>query len=454
MADSELDYNVLGDGEMVLPELTASLLKGRNGGKTLGLISRNDASINVTPEVTPAVIPDDSPVYNTKPGATPSSFLSKTLDISSFPGILWETSRGCPYKCSFCYESRGRKKTVSYPYDRLENELKFFTENDICRIFVLDPSFNANKKHAMKILELIQEHAPEIHFTFEIKGEELDEELAMAFGEINCYLQIGLQSSNPIALKNVDRYFNGIKFIEGCGVLHDHGVPFGLDLIYGLPGDYYKEFLTSMDYALSLKPQNLDIFPLAVLPGTPLEERAGEFGLEYNRKSPYLIESAPGFPKEDMKRAEILTKSADSFLSGGGTQYWFMNVTKSTGLTPSEFLSAYSEWVIDEGKKGENKKLSPDELRENFTKAILISTGNDAAVTGAISLIRLYNAITDVLDGCETSITKIHFTPDDLENADMVNLADFSTYFEEREQYWVIYQEDAELMFAEIKKPD
>ncbi|MBI9104704.1 MAG: radical SAM protein [Spirochaetales bacterium] len=437
MKDSVLDYIILGDGEVVLPGVTGSILKGEDPGPKAGLISRKTSSLNTVP------------VYNTRPGETPSSFLSKTLDIGLFPGILWETSRGCPYNCSFCYESKGRDKTATYPYDRLAGELQFFSENDICQIFVLDPSFNSNKKHALKILELIKEHCPEIQFTFEIKGEELDEELARSFGEINCYLQIGLQSSNPTALKNVNRFFNEKKFTAGCNSLHNNGVPFGLDLIYGIPGDSYTYFLKSMDFALSQKPQNLDIFPLAVLPGTPLAERAEEFGMDYNRKSPYLIIALPGFPEEDIALAEVLTESADAFLSGGETQYWFTTIVKASGLTPSDFLSGYYEWI----KKSENNDFKPEKLREQYTEKTLLSTGNKAAIKAAMSLMRLYGAINDILEGSDTAIAEIYFNPDDLENAEMVNLSDFSTYFDERLQYWLVYQEEGELLFAEIVKP-
>src|SRR6185369_4234334 len=96
-----------------------------------------------------------------------------------------------------------------------------------------------------------------------------------------CSLQIGLQSADPLVLKQVGRSFNRDDFSRRVGLLNDSGAVFGFDLIYGLPSDTLNGFCNSIDYAMPLHPTHLDIFPLAVLPGTRLATRGAEQRLRW-----------------------------------------------------------------------------------------------------------------------------------------------------------------------------
>ena len=107
-----------------------------------------------------------------------------------------------------------------------------------------------------------------------------DAELAGLFASITCSLQIGLQSSDPGVLRGVGRGFDAGDFARRVSLLNQTGAIFGFDLIYGLPGDTLPLFRASLDFALSLYPNHLDIFPLAVLPGTKLYGKAAALGLE------------------------------------------------------------------------------------------------------------------------------------------------------------------------------
>ncbi len=172
----------------------------------------------------------------------PSPFLNSNLDPGEWEGLLWELSRGCPYNCSFCSESRGVKGVRYYSEERIRNELILFEEKKVDQVFVLDPTFNINKTRALNIIKLIKENSPNIHFTFEIRAELLDKELAESFAELHCSLQIGLQSSQVDVLKNVNRSLNTKQFSDKIGLLNKYGAVFGLDLIYGLPGDTLHGF--------------------------------------------------------------------------------------------------------------------------------------------------------------------------------------------------------------------
>ena len=262
-----------GDGEALIVPLLERLLRGETPSDLPGILTAEAfAALS-------GAAPGSgfAPVFLDDLGGRPSPFLSGSLDLLSHPGVLWETTRGCPYSCAFCYESRGRKQVRLRPLETLEAELALFAASGVRRVFVLDPSFNVNRKRALEVLGLIARTAPELSFTFEIRGEALDEELAEAFARIGSSLQIGLQSSDPEVLRQVDRDFNSVRFTEGCSLLREAGAVYGFDLIYGLPGDSFEGFLRSLDFALGLVPANLDVFPLAVLPGTVLADKASSW---------------------------------------------------------------------------------------------------------------------------------------------------------------------------------
>ena len=135
----------------------------------------------------------------------PSPYLDGSLDPSAYPGMLWELSRGCPFRCDFCFESRGTSGIRRVPMARVKAELLHFEACGVSQVFVLDPTFNFDQRQAKAILHLIAEQAPAIHFFFELRSEFIDAELAKLFAAIRCSLQIGLQSADDAVLRKISR---------------------------------------------------------------------------------------------------------------------------------------------------------------------------------------------------------------------------------------------------------
>ncbi|MBK7294870.1 MAG: radical SAM protein [Holophagaceae bacterium] len=167
----------------------------------------------------------------------PSPYLDGTLRPGDYGGALWELSRGCPFTCDFCFEARGTAGTRRIPLARVEAELDLFQARGIREVFVLDPTFNYHKVQAKQVLRLIAAKAPGTHFFFEVRSEFLDREMAGLFAAIHCTLQMGLQSAHDDVLRNISRSFDPDDFEAKILLLHQAGVPYGFDLIYGLPGD-------------------------------------------------------------------------------------------------------------------------------------------------------------------------------------------------------------------------
>ena len=332
LESAPFDFVIKGEGEIVLMEVMNRLMKGSSIENTPGVFVKG---VKVIPEN------DQQPVMDLD--SLPSPYLTGTLDPSRYSGLLWELSRGCPFKCDFCFESRGVTGVRKISLERIRKELELFEEKKVTQVFVLDPTFNCDTKRAKKILRLILKTAPLIHFTFEIRAEFIDREIASLFSRMNCSLQIGLQSASSDVLAHVNRTINTVQFAEKISSLNSAGVIFGLDLIYGLPGDAPEGFKKSLNYALRLQPNHLDIFPLAVLPGTALYGQSESFSLNYLKDAPYILISSPGFSESGMAQAEGLKNACEIFYNQGGAAGWMFMALETLDMDPADFLSDFAE---------------------------------------------------------------------------------------------------------------
>lgn len=334
MHSAPFDYLVVGEGEGTLVELLRRLLHDLPLNDLPGLLSRQGGDI---PPVLPLCLDD-----------LPSPWLVGGLDTYIPSGVLWQLARGCPFACDFCYDGMGSRSVRRFSLERVAAELDYLVKHGVRQVFVLDSTFNQDLKRAKIILKMIREKAPQVHFHFEIRYEFLDAESAQLFAEISCSLQIGLQSASSEVLGAVGRAFDSKTFVRKIGLLNRLGLTFGFDLIYGLPGDSWTEFRKSLDFALSQYPNQLDIFPLALLPGTPLAGRAAALQLRHLPSPPYTLLDSPSFSARDLAKARRLASACDIFYSRGKAVAWFNCVVTALKLAPSALLQAFSDWIWKE----------------------------------------------------------------------------------------------------------
>lgn len=357
LADPAMDLVLPGEGEELIVETVKLLLLGRTPGAIQALLR-------------------PSPVADL--ASLPSPYLDGTLNPSDYSGQLWELSRGCPFKCDFCFESRGDAGIRRIPMERLEAELRLFETRGVSQVFVLDPTFNFDRARAKEVLRLIAASAPAIHFFFEIRSEFIDRELAGLFASIRCTLQIGLQSARDGVLKNINRRIDPGAFESRILMLHRAGATYGFDLIYGLPGDDLPGFKASLDFALGLAPNHLDIFCLAVLPGTRLHDTAPAFGLEHQPENPYLVTGSPSFPPADLAQAARIARACDVFYNEGKAVPWFAIVQGALELEPSELFSRFADHLEAAGA-GDVLTRQRDFLMAQFESLGLAAQGRVAA---------------------------------------------------------------------------
>ena len=337
------DFVIVGEGEEPFSSLCKTLAGGGDYSQIPGI--RLPESV---------MTPPPAPIINLD--SIPSPYLTGVIDTSTNPGILWQLSRGCSFTCDFCFDSRGVHGVRRFSLERVESELRHFAATGVSQIFVLDSTFNQEPKRAKTILRMIKNIAPDIHYHFEVRNEFIDREMAQLFAQIACSLQIGLQSSDREVLKQVGRSFNKADFTAKVGLLNESGAVFGFDLIFGLPDDTLDGFQNTLDYALSLYPNHLDIFPLAILPGTTLATRGNALHMKWKSTPPYLVESTDSFTTEDMSTAANLATACDIFYTRGKAVAWFNAVIRVLGVKPSDLLHIFSLWLIEQ--RGSDTKES------------------------------------------------------------------------------------------------
>lgn len=339
-----------------------------------------------------------------------SPYLDGTLAPSKYEGALWELARGCPFKCSYCYESKGEKTVEYFPKERIQAELDLFVKQNVAQVFVLDPTYNADKSRALEMLKYISKKAKDIFFHFECRAEFIDKELASAFSKIQCSLQIGLQSASENVLRLVNRSFNKKDFIKKVSILNDYGITFGFDLIYGLPGDSFSGFKDSIDFSISLYPNHLELFCLSVLPGTDLYDRAQSLELCFEELPPYNVINSKTFPKQDIERAAKLAKASNLFYSQGRAVPWFVSVIKLLKIKPSQLFEEFETYIEKENYI--HKDI--EELQIKYLTDKIKKNQMEKYLNLVIDIVKINGAFSRAYAEGETTQLNLHYHPEDL----------------------------------------
>ena len=247
-------------------------------------------------------------------------------DLSEFKNriIYYESSRGCPFSCSYCLSSIDKKLRFR-DTETVKKELQFFIENKVPQVKFVDRTFNCKHDHAMAIWKYINEHDNGVtNFHFEISAdllreEELQEMSTMRPGLIQ--LEIGVQSTNPDTIKAIHRTMNFEKLkgivdrIHSFGNIHQH-----LDLIAGLPYEDYDSFRNSFNDVYALKPQQLQLGFLKVLKGSHMMEMCREYGIVYKTQEPYEVLSTKWLDYDHVLKLKTVENMVEVYYNSGQFQ--------------------------------------------------------------------------------------------------------------------------------------
>lgn len=235
--------------------------------------------------------------------------------------IYYESSRGCPFSCSYCLSSIDKKLRFR-DIELVKKELQFFIDNKVPQVKFVDRTFNCKHDHAMAIWRYITEHDNGItNFHFEISADLLrEEELAlmktMRPGLIQ--LEIGVQSTNPQTIKAIRRTMDFEKLkgiveqIHGFGNIHQH-----LDLIAGLPYEGYESFHKSFCDVYALRPEQFQLGFLKVLKGSHMMEMTGEYQILYKDREPYEVLSTAWLTYGEILGLKMVESMVEVYYNSG-----------------------------------------------------------------------------------------------------------------------------------------
>lgn len=289
----EIDGIVIGEGEHTFYELVRYYMGDDKELKQIhGIAFKNSASLSIRNNE------DDCNEIT----VTPSRDCLQMDDIP-FPYedikeynnkiIYYESSRGCPYSCSYCLSSAHRGVRFRN-IELVKRELKIFLDHQVPQVKFVDRTFNCNKKHAMEIWNFIKDNDNGFtNFHFEITADILsDEELELltSLRPGLVQLEIGVQTTNPETMKAINRRVDFLKLSKNVEIIRKaHNIHQHLDLIAGLPLEDYNSFEKSFNDVYRLRPDQLQLGFLKVLKGSIIEDDCKKYGIVYNNEAPYEV---------------------------------------------------------------------------------------------------------------------------------------------------------------------
>lgn len=279
-------------------------------------------------------------------------FLYDSLESFANRIIYYESSRGCPYRCSYCLSSID--KTVRLrDMDVVKKELQFFLDNKVPQVKFIDRTFNCSHAHAMAVWEYIKEHDNGVtNFHFEIAADILSKDeiaLLQTFRPGLAQLEIGVQTVNPYTLKEIrrstdmDRLSQNVEALRQGQNIHLH-----LDLIAGLPYEDYVSFRNSFNTVYAMRPQQLQLGFLKVLKGSYMQEKAPDYGLSYLSKPPYEVLYTKWLPYEDVLKLKRIEEMLELYYNSSQFTHTLPFLERAFE-SPFDMYSALAQFYRAEG---------------------------------------------------------------------------------------------------------
>ena len=263
--------------------------------------------------------------------------------------IYYESSRGCPFSCSYCLSSIDKKLRFR-DLELVKKELQFFLDHRVPQVKFVDRTFNCKHEHAMTIWKYILEHDNGVtNFHFEISADLLREEEMELMSQMRpglIQLEIGVQSTNPETIRAIHRHMD-LKKLEHCvnrvhsfRNIHQH-----LDLIAGLPYEDYDTFHQSFNDVYQMKPDQLQLGFLKVLKGSLMQKEAEGYGIVYKEKEPYEVLSTNWLTYGEVLKLKMVESMVEVYYNSG--QFWhtleYLVPLEKDAFTFYEKLGSYYE---------------------------------------------------------------------------------------------------------------
>lgn len=266
--------------------------------------------------------------------------------------IYYESSRGCPFSCSYCLSSIDKKLRFR-DLSLVKKELQFFLDQKVPQVKFVDRTFNCRHDHAMAVWQYIQDHDNGItNFHFEISADLIREEELELMSHMRpglIQLEIGVQSTNPETIRAIHRTMDleklkkSVARVKGYGNIHQH-----LDLIAGLPYEDYESFRNSFNDVYCMEPDQLQLGFLKVLKGSFMYQEAENYQILYKEKEPYEVLCTRWLSYADILQLKMVESMVEVYYNSGQFQHtlhWMIGAFAS----PFDFYESLGAFYEEKG---------------------------------------------------------------------------------------------------------
>lgn len=275
-------------------------------------------------------------------------------DLGKFQNriIYYESQRGCPFRCAYCLSAIDKSVRLR-DIETVKKELRYFLDHKVSQVKFIDRTFNCNAAHALAIWRYLLENDNGVtNFHFEIAADLMTEEELEVLKQMRpglIQLEIGVQSTNEQALHAINRYMSLEHLRQVVDKIHSfHNIHQHLDLIAGLPYEDYDSFVTSFNDVYAMRPQQLQLGFLKVLKGSPIEEKAEEYGIVYNSRPPYEVLYSRWIPYDDVLRLKGIEEMVELYYNSCQFTHT-LPVLEKEFSSPFALYEALSQYYEEKG---------------------------------------------------------------------------------------------------------
>lgn len=275
-------------------------------------------------------------------------------DLGKFQNriIYYESQRGCPFRCAYCLSAIDKSVRLR-DIETVKKELQYFLDHKVSQVKFIDRTFNCNAAHALAIWRYLLENDNGVtNFHFEIAADLMTEEELEVLKQMRpglIQLEIGVQSTNEQTLHAINRYMSLEHLRQVVDKIHSfHNIHQHLDLIAGLPYEDYDSFVTSFNDVYAMRPQQLQLGFLKVLKGSPIEEKAEEYGIVYNSRPPYEVLYSRLIPYDDVLRLKGIEEMVELYYNSCQFTHT-LPVLEKEFSSPFAMYEALSQYYEEKG---------------------------------------------------------------------------------------------------------
>jgi len=280
---------VEGEGELAFAELLGDLRRGKPLAKRYAASESVDLA------------------------TVPNPYLAGALPVEADRPVHIETMRGCPGRCGYCYYGKNYPTVRRFPREDAYKAVELAGKARASEIYLMDPSFQATEDLPDRLVSLARANAAGIPMHAELRLESVTEELGRLYAAAGlASAEVGLQSVNPRALEAVNRSWDRAAFERGAEIMQKSHITVKTGLILGLPFDGYEQEIETFDFlGMHGLGQEAELYPLALLPGTPVRSMADDWGMTRMETPPYWVTSSDWISQDDM--ADAVAAFEDGF---------------------------------------------------------------------------------------------------------------------------------------------